>query len=181
MVLIVLGLALWSLSHLFKRIAPSFRAEMGDRAKGLVAAASFVGIVLMVFGYRGAEVVDIWYPSAAMRHVNNLLMLVSIYLFAASGMKTAIARKFRHPMLTGVIIWAVAHLLVNGDLASIILFGGMLVWAVLSIVMINRAEPEWNRPLPAPKGKEIGAAVGAVIVLGAIGFIHSLLGYPPFG
>jgi NnrU protein len=96
-------------------------------------------------------------------------------------MKTRAMRVLRHPLLYGVILWAVAHLLVNRDLASLILFGGLGLWAALEIALINRAEPLWVRPAPAPVGKEIGAAVGAVALTVIVGYIHGLIGPWPFG
>jgi uncharacterized membrane protein len=189
MTLIVLGLALWWGAHLFKRLAPGPRARLGEPGKGLVAVLVLASVVLMVWGYRGSDwlgiegaaQVDLWYPPAFLTHVNNLLMLFAVYLYAASGMKTRITRAIRHPQLTAVKTWAVAHLLVNGDLASIVLFGGILAWAVVSVILINRAEPRGPLPEPAPLGKEIGAAVGAVVVTGAIGWVHNWLGVWPFG
>ena len=181
MILILLGLALWTAAHLFKRLAPARRAAMGDAAKGLVTAGALGGIVLMVIGYRGAEQIDLWSPPAFLTHVNNLLMLLAVYLFAASGMKTRITSVIRHPQLTAVKTWAVAHLLVNGDAASVVLFGGMLVWAIVEVIVINRSDPRPAPPPPAPLGKEIGAVVGAVVVMGAIGWVHNLLGVWPFG
>jgi NnrU protein len=75
----------------------------------------------------------------------------------------------------------VAHLLVNGDLASVVLFGGILAWAVVEVILINRATERGPLPEPAPLGKEIGAVVGAVLVTGAIGWVHNWLGVWPFG
>ena len=181
MIWIVLGLALWWGAHLFKRLAPGPRGRLGDPGKGLVAVAVVASVVLMVIGYRGNEAPDLWYPPAFLTQVNNLLMLFAVYLYAASGMKTRITRVIRHPQLTAVKTWAVAHLLVNGDLASIVLFGGLLAWAVVAVIVINRAEPVWTRPEPAPLGKEIGAVLGAVVVTGAIGWVHNWLGVWPFG
>lgn len=74
-----------------------------------------------------------------------------------------------------------AHLLVNGDLASVVLFGGILAWAVVEVILINRAEPRPLAPAPAPLGKEIGAVVGAVVVMVAIMLVHNWLGVPPWG
>ncbi len=139
------------------------------------------GIVLMVLGYRGNTAPDLWYPPAFLTHVNNLLMLFAVYLYAASGMKTAITRVIRHPQLTAVKTWAVAHLLVNGDLASVVLFGGLLAWAVVEVILINRAEPRPAPNPPAPVGKEIGAVLGAVLVMAAIGWVHNWLGVWPYG
>ncbi len=181
MLVLILGLALWTAAHLYKRFAPESRARLGDRGKGLVAAALVVSVVLMVLGYRAAPYVAVWTPPAFLTHVNNLLMLLAFYLYAASGMKTAITRRIRHPQLTAVKTWAVAHLLVNGDLASILLFGGMLAWAVVEVIAINRAEPVWTPPPPAPVSKEVMAVVGAVVVVGIVGAIHIWLGVNPFG
>jgi uncharacterized membrane protein len=181
MIWIVLGLALWWAAHLFKRLAPARRAAMGDAGKGLVTVGVLAGLVLMIVGYRRVEPVDLWYPPAFLTHVNNLLMLIAVYLYAASGMKTRITAVIRHPQLTAVKTWAVAHLLVNGDLASVILFGGILAWAVVEVILINRAEPRPAPPAPAPVGKEVGAVVGAVVVLGAIGWVHNWLGVWPYG
>ncbi|TAG20109.1 MAG: hypothetical protein EAZ40_10030 [Rhodobacterales bacterium] len=178
---IVVGLALWWGAHLFKRLAPARRAAMGDAGKGLVTVGVLAGVVLMVVGYRGNSSPDLWYPPAFLTHVNNLLMLLAFYLYAASGMKTRITGIIRHPQLTAVKTWAVAHLLVNGDLASVVLFGGILAWAVVEVILINRAEPVWARPAPAPMGKEIGAVVGAVVVMGLVGMIHTWAGVRPWG
>ncbi|MEQ8294665.1 MAG: NnrU family protein [Roseovarius sp.] len=181
MIWLILGVLLWTLAHLFKRIAPGPRASMGDGGKGAVAVSLLVAIVLMVIGYRMAEGAFFWGRTPMTAGINNLLMLVAVYLFAASGMKTAVARKMRHPMLAGVKTWALAHLLVNGDVPSFVLFGGLLAWAVIEVIVINRSEPEWVPPEPAPARKEIMAVVGTVVVFGVIALIHGWLGYPVFG
>ncbi|HMO08825.1 MAG TPA: NnrU family protein [Paracoccaceae bacterium] len=178
---LILGVALWTAAHLWKRLAPGHRAGFGDKGKGLATFGILAGVVLMVVGYRGAEFVPLWSPPAFLTHVNNLLMLLAVYLFAASGMKTLVTRTIRHPQLTGFKTWAAAHLLVNGDLASIVLFGGLLAWAVVSVILINRAQPVWTRPERSTPGREIGAIVGALVATGVIGWIHSLLGYWPYG
>lgn len=181
MTLIVFGLVLWWGAHLFKRLAPKVRAGFGDAGKGLVAVLVVASVVLMVMGYRGSEFIGVWTPPAFLTHVNNLLMIFAVYLYAASGMKTAITRVIRHPQLTAVKVWAVAHLLVNGDLHSIVLFGGLLAWAVVSVITINRAVPKWTRNPPAGAGREAGAVVGALVVTGAIMAVHNWLGVAPWG
>ncbi|QGX97279.1 hypothetical protein EI983_02905 [Roseovarius faecimaris] len=181
MPLLILGLILWFAAHLFKRIAPERRAAMGDKGRGPIALALLISLVLMVIGYRMADTAVFWGRSPAMVGINNLLMILSVYMFAAAGAKTALARKMRHPMLGAVKVWALAHLLVNGDVASIVLFGGLLAWAVVEMIAINRAEPEWTRPAPAPQSKEITAIVATVIVYAVAVGIHYALGYPTFG
>ncbi len=181
MTLLILGLFLWWGAHLFKRLAPARRVAMGEKGKGPVALAILGSVVLMVLGYRAAEFIPVWYPPAFLVHLNNLLMVLAFYLYAASGAKTAITRVIRHPQLTAVKTWAVAHLLVNGDVASLVLFGGILAWAVVEVIVINRAEPAWVRPEPAPIRKEVSAVVATVVVVVIVMAIHNWLGVQPWG
>jgi uncharacterized membrane protein len=180
MALLVLGLLLWWAGHFFKRALPDMRAGMGDRGKLVATALILGGVVLMVVGYRGLASPQVWYPPAFMIHLNNLLMLLAIYLFAASGTKARAGVAMRHPQLTGFKTWAVAHLLVNGDLASIVLFGGLLAWAVAEVIVINRAQPEWTRAEWGGRGAEMKAAAGTLVVFAIIAVIHTWLGYWPF-
>jgi uncharacterized membrane protein len=180
MIWLIAGLLVWSGAHLMKRLLPGLRKQMGDGGKGVVALLSVAAIVLMVIGYRSWDSAYLWNRASWAIHVNNLAMVVSLYLFAASGMKTRITRAIRHPQLTAVIIWAGAHILANGDVASVVLFGGLGLWAVASIVLINAQEaPPMPNP-PAPLGKEVGAILGAVLVTGAIGWVHMWFGLSPF-
>jgi len=134
---------------------------------------------LMIWGYRSAEFIDVWTPPSWTVHLNNLLMLVAVFFLALSHSKGRLRARFRHPMLAAVKIWAVAHLLVNGDLASILLFGGMLAWAVVSVILINRAEP-WVPPQPGEPKKDVVAVVITLVVYGVIVGIHMALGVSPF-
>jgi len=176
---LTIGIALWCISHFFKRLAPTARERMGDKGKGLVALASLLAVVLMVVGYRSAPVIAVYAPVPGMGHLNNLLMLVSVFLFAVSHSGGVVESKLRHPMLIGVIVWAVAHLLVNGDLASILLFASMGAWAVVSMALINRAAP-WERPAKGVIMKDIRIAVITLVVYGLIAGIHIWLGHSPF-
>lgn len=179
MLILILGVAIWWAAHLFKRLAPDLRDRLG---RGGIAGLLALSVVLMIVGYRMADGAVWWGPSAALKGVNNLLVLAAIYLFAADGMKTRITAHIRHPQLTGFALWALAHLLPNGDLPSFVLFGGLLVWALVEMAVINRAQPGWVRPAgPFPVRKEAMAVAGAVIVLLVVGMIHAWLGYNPFG
>lgn len=179
-VILILGVALWWAAHLFKRMAPERRAAMGDAGKGVVAVALVISIVLMVIGFRMAEVIPIWSPPAFMVHINNLLVLIAIWMMSPAGTKGRILNKVRHPMLGGFRAWAIAHLLVNGDLASIILFGGLFVWGIVAMVAINRAEPDWTPGEPGTLAKDGMFLVGSLVLMAVIGYIHGWLGYWPF-
>ncbi|PWR01376.1 hypothetical protein DKT77_17590 [Meridianimarinicoccus roseus] len=179
--LLLLGLALWIGAHLFKRVAPERRAALGDRGKGLVAAAIGLSLVLMVLGYRSAEFVNVWYPAAWLTHVNNVLMLFAFYSFGIGASKGRHAQRIRHPQLTAVKIWAVAHLLANGDLASILLFGGLLGWAVAEVVLINKAVPVWEKPSEIRPNGDVKNAIIAAVLYAVVAGIHVLLGVYPFG
>lgn len=181
MLVLVVGVSLWWAAHMFKRLAPDARARMGDGGRGMVALAIGVSIVLMVVGYRGAPVIDLWFPPAWLTHVNNLMVLAAIFLMSPAPRKGRLLNGMRHPMLAGFRAWAAAHLLVNGDLASILLFGGLFLWATASVIAINRAEPHWQPDTPGTYAKDALFLGASVVLMGVIGYVHTWLGYWPFG
>ncbi len=180
MTLLILGILLWYAGHFFKRALPDLRESLGTAGRGVSAALIIGGVVLMVIGYRGWFAVQVWYPPSFMIHINNLLMVLAFYLYAASGAKTWITRKIRHPQLTAFKVWTVAHLLVNGDLASIVLFGSLLAWAVIEVIVLNRAEPDWTPAHAAPARKEVTAIIATIVAFVVVAGIHAWLGYWPF-
>jgi len=183
MSLLIAGVGLWIVTHWFRRFAPAARARLGDPGKGIIAVLILVSLGAMIFGYRAADFVPIWQPPSFMVHINNLLMVIAFWIYgssAAKGAKAWPAYKTRHPQLLGFKVWAIAHLLVNGDLASILLFGGLLGWAVGSVVLINRAEPEWTPPDPAGRATYIRLTVITIVIVSLVAAIHTWLGVWPF-
>lgn len=180
MLLLILGLAAFVLPHLIRRLAPGLSESLGPARKGIVALVSVIGVVLMVIGYRAADFVPVYEPLAGMGHLNNLLMLVAVYLYGVGGTKGTLHARIRHPMLLGTLLWAVGHLLVNGDRASVVLFGGLAIWAVGAIVLLNRAGP-WARPTGGRgvKGDLMNLA-GTVVLFGLFAGVHIWLGRNPF-
>jgi len=175
-----LGLALWVAGHLFKRALPGMRAGVGEMpGKLIVTILVLAGVVLMVIGFRRADMVPVYTPLPGMGHLNNLLMLISVFLFGVGHSKGRVRTYLRHPMLLGTIVWAGAHLLVNGDVASLILFGGIGLWAVLEILLIN-ARTGWTPPTPGGlRGDAINLAV-SLVLYGLIAWVHIWLGHNPF-
>lgn len=165
----LLGLILFFGVHSVSIVAPAWRdaraAAMGEKAwKGLYALVSLVGLVLLVVGYglaRQSPVV-LYQPPAWTRHLTMLLMLPVFPLFIATYAPGRIKRAVKHPTLVAVKLWAVAHLLSNGTLADVLLFGCFLAWAVADrISMKHRVQ----RPLPGPPERPINDAIAVVVGL----------------
>ena len=180
MTLLVLGILLWWGAHLFKRVAPGIREPMGQRGKGLVALVLLASVVLMVLGYRASDSYELALYPPFLQHVNNLLKLIALYFTSPGPSKGALFYRMRHPMLFGFALWAVAHLLVNWDPASFVLFGGLLAWALVEMVVINRAEPNWTAPAKGSLAKDGMFLVASIVLLAVIGYIHGLVGPSPF-
>ena len=182
MLLLILGVLLWAYSHLMKRVTPGFRARLGDGpGKGVASVLALLALYLMITGYRSADYIEVWPRIEVLKHINNLLMLIAVILLFMQANRGTLRTYLRHPMLTAVKTWALAHLLVNGDLASIILFGGMLAWAVVDVIMINRMEPPWVKPAKGPVINDVIYVALSLVGFGAIVWVHTWMGYPPLG
>ncbi len=196
--LLLLGLVLFLGCHSVRVFAQSWRENtllrLGEKMyKGLYSLASIVGFVLIVDGFSLVRMDSpmLWLPPVAMRHVASLLMLLSMILLVAGQVPhNAIKDRLKHPMVLSVKVWALAHLLANGRLADLILFGAFLVWSVL----VFRASRQRDRLLDdlVPESAEttevasptttkvmvIGALVWAVLLLGGHAW---LFGVSPVG
>ena len=180
MIWLILGVVLWSATHLLNGIGRNLRGSMISRFgaggyKGLFSLTILASMVMMVVGWRASVPHLIYLPPAAGRTAALVLMLIALILFAASGVPTNIKRFIRHPQLTGVAIWSLAHLLSNGDSRSIILFGGIGAWALLEMPAINRREGPWQKPQPLPLSAEIQPLVGGIVIYVALLFAHPYL------
>jgi uncharacterized membrane protein len=177
MISLTLGVFLWIGAHLFKRILPSQRAAMGRAGRGVVAILILVSLVLMVLGYREAEDDPLYVLPLWAWYLNNLLMLAAIFMMDVGRAKGVVRTKIRHPMLLGVVLWSVAHLLVNGDLPSLALFGGLGVWALVEMAVISKAEGAWRRPETGSLRADGKVALFAVALYALIVAIHYWLGF----
>ncbi len=188
MAILLLGLALFILVHVFtsRREARAVMVgKLGDGAyRGLYSLLSALGIVLIVYGfgtYRAGGMIPVWDPPRFFTHIAmTLLLLAMISLVAAFAPTGLIKSKLKHPMLVGVKAWALAHLLVNGDLGSILLFSSLLFYAVFARISLKR-RPEAVVPAPTPFGRgDIIALVGGAALTAAFIFgLHQfLIGVP---
>lgn len=180
MTLLILGVILWIAAHFFKRLAPNMRENLGNGGKAVIAVLIVASVLAMIFGYKWAPFIPVWSPPSFMVHINNLLMVIAFFTYGMSATTGRLRGKLRHPQLMAVKIWTVAHLLVNGDLASIILFGGMLAWAIGSVILINKSEPDWPRPEPGDAKKDILLVVITLIMFSVVAAIHIWAGVWPF-
>ena len=189
---LILGPVLFLGVHSVRIFADGWRdaqvARMGElRWKGLYALFSAAGLGLIVWGYGMARVdaIVLWNPPVWTRHLTALLTVpVFILLVAAYLPGSHIKAKIGHPMVAGVKIWALAHLLANGNLADVALFGAFLAWAVANFVSARRRDRIAGRSYVA-QGWSRDAAVAGIGLLAWAGFAfwgHAwLIGVKPFG
>ena len=188
--IMIIGLAAFLGTHTFVTIRPA-RAELISRLgegpyKALFAIVSIAGLGLIGWGfahYRAAGLVNIWMPPAWTRHVTLLLVWPAIICIVAAYLPGDIKRVLKHPMLVGVKLWALAHLISNGDMGSIILFGSILAWAVFDRITLKRRRDAAAPPVPAGGRRNdfFAVAVGTLLYF-ALGFwFHPwVIGVPVF-
>ena len=170
MTLMIIGLVILIGTHLVRIVWPGFREQMITRLgkgpwRGIYSILALAGLAATIWGYGAArpETQFLYVLPGWVAHLVMLLMLISMILVAASLLPPGrIKQAVKHPLLIGTKTWAIAHLLVNGDTVSIILFGSLLMWAVLALISVKR------RGEPDPVAESVMydlAAVGAGIAL----------------
>jgi uncharacterized membrane protein len=187
----ILGLVLFLGAHTFttrREVRAQAIASMGEGTYKIVyALVSAVGLALIVWGfahYRSAEWVQLWTPPKALKHLNVLLMLPAVILVAAAYIRGRIYATLKHPMLAGVKLWAFGHLLANGDLGGIILFGSFLAWAVYDRISLKRRTDAGGPPIPVGGiGNDLIAVVVGVVAYLALAFAFHpvVIGVPVMG
>jgi uncharacterized membrane protein len=187
--ILILGLAIFIGTHVFVSMRgerAKLIARLGELPyKGLFSLVSILGLVLIVYGfgrYRREGLIPVWTPPDFLRHVTEALMWPAFVLVAAAYIPGNIKRALKHPMLAGVKLWAFAHLLSNGDLGGIVLFGSVLAWAVYDRITLKRRTDPGAPAIPTGdwKNDAIAVVVGTLIYL-AVGFVfHPLAGLPVF-
>ncbi len=183
MTLLILGLVLFLGIHSLPIFTPGVRerfvASLGRNGwRGLHSLFSLAGLVLIIIGYGQARLAPIvlYAPPVWMRHVTFLLMLPVFPLILAACLPGRIKAAVKHPMLTAVKTWAFAHLLVNGNLADLLLFGGFLAWAVADRISLKRREANLKiSAAPKAWNDALAVVLGLVLYAATLLWLHRLL------
>jgi len=188
MIWLILGIVVFLGIHSVRMVAPEFRQSMIEKLslggwKGIYTLITFSGLILMVWGFSQARLdpIYVYEPPSFLRHLAHGLIWVAFVSLAAAELPVGrIKATLKHPMITGIKIWAFSHLLVNGDLASVLLFGSLLAWSIWNRIAVKRRGGEVL--VAGPIGNDIiavaaGTAIYAVIAFWAHGW---LIGVPLF-
>jgi uncharacterized membrane protein len=173
MAVLVVGIILFLGVHLIRVVAPGFRQSMVERMgvsawRGVYSVASILTLILLIYGFGIArtQTTVLYTPPQGMVHLTLLLMLLALICLTASLLPAGyIATKTKHPMVLSVKIWALAHLLVNGDSASVLLFAAFLAWGVVLRISLKRRERAGElvlRPFVSARYDLLAVIIGAV-------------------
>ena len=179
--LLILGIVLFLGAHAFTTLrGPRQRLIDGLGAgayKGVYSVVSLIGFVLICVGfshYRSEGLIPLWFPPAGMRHLTITLMLFAFIALAAMNPAPSRIRGWlRHPMLVAIKIWALAHLLVNGDLGGMILFGSFLAFAVWDRIAVKR-----RGDLGAPRIASFTRTDAQTVIVGAVAWVAMMALHP---
>jgi len=177
MTLLSAGVVLWFLMHSFHPAMPGVRsgvmAKIGENGwKGLVSLGLVLSLILIVFGWRSIEPSAVYVPPEWGKTAMVPLMFLSILLFGAANGSSNIKRVFRHPMLMGMALWGLAHLVGNGDDRSIVLFGGMTVWALIMQPFINKRDGAYEKPEAVAASAHVRLLVISLAIFVVLALVH---------
>jgi len=185
--ILVLGLVVFLGSHIFvtfRETRAALIAQLGAGYRALFALVAIAGLALIIYGYgdyRAHGWVQIWSPPAFMRHITITLMLFAA-IFIAALIPSHIKAWIKHPMVTSVKTWALAHLLSNGDLGSMLLFGTFLLWGGYARVAAKRrGDRGFANPPAGWTNDAIAVALGLVVFFLFAYYFHPyVIGVPVF-
>ena len=185
MTYIVLGLAIWVIAHLIPVAFVNVRSALVNKLgalpyRGLFALTVLASVGLIIFGWRSIESVTPLYDITEYAAAPALILIIcGFVLMAAAKLKSNFKRTFRHPQLLGFSLWAFAHLLLNGDLRAVVLFGTLFVWAKVTMILSSKRDGEYVKPAKEPPHKGvIVVAVGISVFIG-VAMIHEYIAGVP--
>ncbi len=174
---LIAGVSLWVVAHLIPSLGKGFRQTLIDKFgdgpyRGVFALTVLTSLGLIIFGWRTTPEVYLYVLPTWSRLAGIILMMIAIFLIGASHGKSIVKRFVRHPMLMGVFVWSLSHLLTNGTSRALILFGGLGLWALLEMPLINAREGARGLPLaPGIRSELIVLAISAVVFI-ALLYLH---------
>ncbi|MFQ5993802.1 MAG: NnrU family protein [Acidiferrobacterales bacterium] len=184
MSVLILGLVVFLGIHLvptFSDLRQGLIQRFGERGyKGVFAAISLAGLILIIVGKGRADFVPLWQPPVWGRHIAPLLMLLAFVLLSAAYLPSNVKRFTAHPMLWAVTLWSAAHLLANGDLASLLLFGTIGLFALFDMVSANMRGDTKSKTRYALTKDVIAVAIGLVAYVVLVVLHPYLFGVPVF-
>lgn len=184
MTLLICGVILFAAVHFLPSLGLGAKqkvlSKLGEGGyKGVFSLLLLAALAMIVFGWRSAVPTGIYSPPPELRHAAMLVMLFAIYLFVVAARSSRVKHWLRHPQLTGVALWSAAHLLANGDSRSIILFGGMGLWAIFEMFAINRREGAWVKSASPGWGTEAMTIFIAAVVVAILIRLHPYISGMP--
>jgi uncharacterized membrane protein len=177
MIMLMSGVLLFACVHFVPTLAPAFRTgaigRLGEGGyKGIFSLLLLASFALIIVGWRNTLPTPVYHPPSAMHNVALGLIAVAFLLLIVGARNSRLRSLVRHPQLTGVALWGVAHLLLNGDKRAIVLFGGMALWALIEMVVISRRQGVWVRTDAPSWGAEGVTLVIAALAIGVIIYLH---------
>lgn len=172
-----IGVILFSLTHLYPAIFVSSRQavirKIGKNPyKGIFSLLVLFSLILMVLGWRSSDAINIYTPPEWGYLTAQILMYPVLFLFISSRGGSNIKRIIRHPQLSSIILWGLAHLLANGDSRSIVLFGAFTIWALAQMYFLNRRDGEWQKPDAIPLSRDLIVGIIALGVYAGLVYGH---------
>jgi uncharacterized membrane protein len=180
MLTLLAGLVLWAVVHWFPLALPSQRSVVVTRLgelpyKGIFSLLTLMAIALIVIGWQQAPLVKAYVPPFFGNWPISAAITVAFILFFAPYIPNNIRRFIRHPQLSGVALWGIVHLLVNGTIRDVLLFGGFALWAIVAMVFANRRDGPWQKPAAVALWKDLVLVVVGVVVTAVVFHFHGQL------
>lgn len=184
MMILTIGILLWICVHTFPALAPIARQQLKDKLgnmpyQGLFSLSLILALYLIVSGWKAATPTFLYQLPGFFRIIALALMLIATILFITSKAPTRLRQFVRHPQMCAVILWSIAHLLTNGDSRSILLFGNMMLWAIIEVIYINKRDQQWIKPKPSTLPQDVVTVAIGVTVFVVLIFVHPYLSGVP--
>jgi uncharacterized membrane protein len=184
MTLLILGLILFAGVHLVPSIAPgakqAWRSKLGEGGyKGSFSVLLLASFALMIMGWRDAQAAFVYLPSPALKFPALGLLVIAFFMLVISNRPSRLRQLIRHPQLTGVLLWSLAHIVLNGDSRSLVLFGGMAAWSLIEILAINKREGVWIKTEVPGWSKDAISLAITLLVIAVVVALHPYISGMP--